>query len=151
MAIFHHAVNAFSLGEDRADLMQEVLLAVWRAAPCFRGESQPTTFLYRVSHNTAMSWRRKRNKDQRQVEQAQANFSEAAKVNRREHQLEQLYRMIHALTPLDRSLILLSLDEVSYREMAEIHGINESLVGVRLLRARTKLMEQMEEHNNESR
>ena len=151
MAIFHHAVYAFASGEDRADLMQEILLAVWKAATSFRGDAQPTTFLYRVSHNTAMSWRRKRINDQRSVEQAQTNFSEAHSPNSRQEQVEQLYAMIRALPLLDRSLLLLSLDEVSYREMAEIHGINENLVGVRLLRARTKLMEQMKEQNNEAR
>jgi RNA polymerase sigma-70 factor (ECF subfamily) len=143
MAILHHAVNAFAQGDDRNDLMQEVLLAVWKSIPSFRGEAQPTTFIYRVSHNTAMTWRRKQNQSMPPVD--------LPGPNRTNPKLDQLYEVIQTFPPLDRSLLLLSLDEVSYREMAEIHGISESLAGVRLLRARTKLMEQMKEANHGSR
>ncbi len=128
--------------------MQDVLLAVWRAIPAFRGGSQTTTFLYRVSHNTAMTWRRKRGNYARLVEQAA--LQPAISGDRaREQQLERLYAKIREFPPLDRSLLLLSLEEVSYREIAEIHGIAENLVGVRLTRARAKLIEQMKEEIDE--
>ena len=148
-AILHHVVNAFAEIGDRADLMQDVLLAVWKAIPAFRGGAQPTTFLYRVSHNTAMTWRRKRGNYQRLVNQAALEPQTSAGDRTREQQLEQLYARIRQFPPLDRSLLLLSLDEVSYREMAEIHGIAENLVGVRLTRARAKLIEQMKEEIHE--
>ncbi|MCX6613810.1 MAG: hypothetical protein NTW74_23560 [Acidobacteria bacterium] len=109
----------------------------------FRGAAQPTTFIYRVSHNTAMTWRRKQKQSMPPVD--------LPTPSRTNPKLDQLYEVIQTFPPLDRSLLLLSLDEVSYREMAEIHGISESLVGVRLLRARTKLMEQMKEANPGSR
>ncbi len=143
MTILHHAVNAFAQGDDRKDLMQEILLAVWKSIPAFRGDAQPTTFIYRVSHNTAMTWRRKQ---QQSRPPADLPRPEAASPK-----LDQLYDGIQTFPPLDRSLLLLSLDEVSYREMAEIHGITESLVGVRLLRARAKLVELMKEETHESR
>ena len=143
-AILHHVVNGFAGADDRADLMQEVLLAVWRAIPAFRGGSQPTTFLYRVSHNAAMMWRRRRGSYQRLVDQA-AHEPTATTDPNRAGQIEQLYTRIREFPALDRSLLLLSLDEVSYREMAEIHGIPENLVGVRLTRARAKLIEKMKE------
>jgi RNA polymerase sigma factor (sigma-70 family) len=145
-AILHHAVNAFAEGSDRDDLMQEVLLSVWRAIPAFRGEAGPTTYLYRISHNAAMTWRRRQQKSRR----AEEAFREAPSATRSNPQVDRLYEAIRAFPPLDRSLLLLYLDELSYREMAEIHGISESLVGVRLSRARTKLMEQMKEESNES-
>ena len=148
-AILHHVVNAFAEIGDRADLMQDVLLAVWKAIPAFRGGAQPTTFLYRVSHNTAMTWRRKRGNYQRLVNQAALEPQTSAGDRTREQQLEQLYARIRQFPPLDRSLLVLSLDEVSYREMAEIHGIAENLVGVRLTRARAKLIEQMKEEIHE--
>ena len=71
-AILRRVVSAFALGADRDDLMQEVLLAVWTASPAFRGHAQLTTFLYRVSHNTAMTWRRGRQGYLRRVEQVAA-------------------------------------------------------------------------------
>ena len=67
-AILHHVANGFAEGADRQDLMQELLLAVWKAIPAFRGESQVTSFLFRVTHNTALTWRRTRHNYQRRVE-----------------------------------------------------------------------------------
>lgn len=145
-ALLHHVVNAFAGPADRADLMQEVLLAVWKAIPAFQGASQPSTFLYRVSHNTAMSWLRTRGNYQRLLSQAALEPQPTPHVHtKREERLERLYARIREFPPLDRSLLLLWLDEVSYREIAEIHGIAENLVGVRLTRARTRLIEQMKE------
>lgn len=147
-AILHHVVNAFAEGQaDRADLMQDVLVAVWRAIPAFRGEARVTTFLYRVSHNAAMTWRRARGNYQRLLARAGALEPRplAGIETPGDERVERLYAHIRELPPLDRSLLLLWLDEVSYREMAEIHGIAENLVGVRLTRARAKLIERMKE------
>jgi RNA polymerase sigma-70 factor (ECF subfamily) len=55
-AIVHHVVNGFAAGDDRNDLLQEVLLAVWKSIPAFRGQARPTTYLYRVCHNAALLW-----------------------------------------------------------------------------------------------
>lgn len=140
-AILHHAVNGFAEGCDRDDLMQEVLLSIWKAIPSFRSESQPSSYLYRISHNAAMTWRRKQNNDRRRAEA----FGAAVASNGPHQQVESLYAAIRAFPPIDRSLLLMYLDELSYREMAEIHGISENLVGVRLTRARTKLMDQPKE------
>ncbi|MFN0101931.1 MAG: RNA polymerase sigma factor [Bryobacteraceae bacterium] len=144
-AILHHVVNAFAGLDDRGDLMQEVLLAVWKSLPAFRGDSRPTTFLYRVSHNAAMTWRRTRSNYRRLVERAAIEPPANSADPEREERLERLYTRIREFPALDRSLLLLWLDEVSYREMAEIHGIAENLVGVRLTRARGKLIEEMKE------
>jgi RNA polymerase sigma-70 factor (ECF subfamily) len=59
--------------------------------------------------------------------------------------LEWLYERIGRLNPVDRSLILLSLDGLSYREMAEVLGISESNVGVKLHRIKQRLTEMSEE------
>jgi len=53
--------------------------------------------------------------------------------------LERLYAAIHALPDFDRALVLLSLDSLAYREIAEITGLNENQVGVALTRARKRL------------
>ncbi len=150
-AILRHVVNAFAVGSDRDDLMQEVLLAVWQALPAFRGDAQLTTFLYRVSHNTAMTWRRGRQGYLRRVEQIAAGglWGPGDSVDdARTEQLERVYAAIREFPPLDRSLLLLWLDEIGYREIAAIHGLEESNVGVRLNRARTRLMEQLKGENN---
>jgi RNA polymerase sigma factor (sigma-70 family) len=142
-AMLHHVANAFAEGADRHDLMQELLLALWRAVPAFRERSQPSTFIYRVAHNAALTWRRSQSSARRRedrLETLAAPELGADPGSAREHQaLERLYRHIRELPPIDRSLILLHLDGVAYAAMAEIHGITENNVGVRLNRAKQKL------------
>ena len=149
IAILYRVVNGFAEGDDRNDLMQEVMLAVWHAIPRFRAESKPTTFLYRFSHNAALSWRRTRHNYRRRVEQA-AVFAEIDSqpdhTPTHDPRLDDLYAAIRRLPELDRSLILLSLDGVSYADMAAIHGPSESNVGARLNRIKQRLTKDMEKH-----
>jgi RNA polymerase sigma factor (sigma-70 family) len=143
--ILHHVANAFATGADRHDLMQELMLALWRAVPAFRAASLASTFIYRVTHNAALTWKRAERGYRRRLdtfEELQPTTTIAA-----EHppgdgpaeRLELLYTAIRALDPLDRSLVLLQLDGVSYADVATIHGITESNVGVRLNRIKQKL------------
>lgn len=131
--------NGFADGADRQDLMQELLLAVWKSIPAFRGAAQASTYIYRVAHHAALTWKRRERNYQRRVAQseslvAQEGPDDSARL------LEKVYTAIRQLLPpLDRSLMLLSLDGLGYGEMAAIHGLTESNVGVRLSRARQKL------------
>jgi RNA polymerase sigma-70 factor (ECF subfamily) len=140
--ILHHVANGFATGADRHDLMQELMLSLWRAAPAYRAESLPSTFIYRVTHNAALSWKRAERGYRRRLDTFQDLQPEPpdhpgadAPVDR----LELLYTAIRRLEPLDRSLVLLQLDGVSYAQIADIHGITESNVGVRLNRIKQKL------------
>ena len=142
-AMLHHVANGFAEGADRHDLMQELLLALWRAVPVFREGSQPSTFIYRVAHNAALTWRRSQKSFRQRTLRFQAlavhEPSADPESGEARDTLEILYRHIRELPPLDRSLILLHLDGVSYAGMAEIHGLTETNVGVRLTRAKQKL------------
>ena len=145
-AILHHVANGFAEGDDQKDLMQELLLAVWKAIPAFRSDAQPSTFIYRVSHNAALTWKRTQRNYRRKVDE----FESLAPTDTSGHAtdpsaalLEQVYVEIRKLPPLDRSLMLLSLDGVSYADMAQIHGLSESNVGVRLNRAKQQLAKAM--------
>lgn len=153
-AIVHHVVNGFASGDDRNDLLQEVLLAVWKSIPAFRGQAKPTTYLYRVSHNAALTWIRTEKNYRRRVDQhgasAHGEFADATDPLTDER-LAQVYAAIHQLKPLDRSLILLSLDGLSYREMAEVLGISESNVGVKLNRIKTQLTQTLKGNEHEPR
>lgn len=151
IAILYRVANGFAEGDDRNDLMQEVMLAVWKAVPHFRGHSKPTTFLYRVSHNAALTWRRTRKNYQKHIEEAgvfAAIGNQRDNAAPRDQLLEQLYAAIRCLPEVDRSLILLSLDGVSYDEMAAIHGLSESNVGVKLNRIKQRLTKQLTEKEN---
>jgi len=104
-AILHHVVNGFAAGADRNDLLQDVLLAVWKSIPAFRDQAKPTTYLYRVSHNAALLWIRTEKNYRRRVEQfgasAPTGFAPDAD-SLTDERLAKLYSAIRQLKPVDR-------------------------------------------------
>ncbi|HLP77095.1 MAG TPA: sigma-70 family RNA polymerase sigma factor [Candidatus Paceibacterota bacterium] len=149
-AILHRVVNGFASGDDRNDLLQEILLAVWKSIPAFREHAKPTTYLYRVCHNAALLWIRTQRNYRRRVEQLSAEPSHdflPAADSPPDERLAALYAAIRQLKPADRSLILLALDGLSYRDMAAVIGISESNVGVKLNRIKAQLTKTLKESN----
>ena len=143
-AILHHVANGFATGADRHDLMQELMLALWRAVPAFRAASLASTFIFRVTHNAALTWMRaersyRRRLDTFQQQHGSPDLAAGVGLDASTDLLELLYSAIHTLEPIDRSLLLLQLDGASYAQIAEIHGLSESNVGVRLNRIKHKL------------
>ena len=138
--------RAYTLTSDECqDLAQEILLQAWRSLPEFEGRATAATWFYRVALHTAMNWHRKdesrRSRQQPLVEvQAVApEGSNGAEQAQQRETVEQLYAAIHQLPKTDAALVLLYLDELSYREMADVLGISESNVGVKLNRAKKAL------------
>jgi RNA polymerase sigma-70 factor (ECF subfamily) len=137
--------------EDRQDLAQEILLQVWRSLPQFQGRASACTWIYRVALNTALGWRRKEHRRQArqqpvlQIEDLPVAGLDAAQQIVHRETVERLYAAIRQLPETDGALVLLYLDDLSYREMAEVLGIAESNVGVKLNRARKALGELMKE------
>jgi RNA polymerase sigma-70 factor (ECF subfamily) len=124
-----------------------MMLALWHAVPAFRGEASPSTFIYRVVHNTALTWYRRRRR--RVPTEALDETAHAAPVSVKVERSEALYRAIRQLPELDRSLVLLYLDEVSYRDISALLGITSSNVGVRLNRIRKRLAGLIEESDHD--
>jgi RNA polymerase sigma factor (sigma-70 family) len=107
VGVLTRIARAFAAGANEQDLLQELMVAVWRAAPTFRGESAASTFIFRVAHNRAMTWRRseaRRSARQREFERLHVDEAIADPL------LERLYGAIRKLPALDRSLLLLSLE-----------------------------------------
>jgi RNA polymerase sigma-70 factor (ECF subfamily) len=151
-AIVHHVVNGFAAGDDRNDLLQEILLAAWKSIPVFRGQARPATYLYRVCHNAALLWIRTEKNYRRRIARFAAFPSDEPASDTDslvDERLAQLYSAIRQLKPLDRSLILLSLDRLSYGEMAEVLGLSESNVGVKLNRIKTQLAQTLKGNKHE--
>ncbi len=140
---------------DAADLEQQMLLQLWLALPSFAGEAKPSTWIYRVCLNTAMTWRRGTRRRERHIDHAANPIEIAApSATPAEHAgdrelLDRLYAAIRALPDFDRVLVLLSLDGLAYREIAEITGLTENHVGVTLTRARKRLAHYLEGIVNE--
>ena len=122
--------------EDREDLFQEMVLQLWKAAPSFEGRSKFSTWMYRIALSTALlDFRKKR---------PPVSYPEIL-PDRPEHQpeqsmeAEQLMEALKKLEDADKALITLYLEDLSYQEIAEITGISENYVGVKLNRIKTKL------------
>ena len=149
--------RAYTLGEqEREDLAQEILLQIWRSLPRFENRSSPSTWIYRVALNTALGWHRKEGRRRARhepwltVEDVPTDQADSdSQIGQREL-VERLYSAIHQLPKADAALVLLYLDDLSYREMAEVLGLSESNVGVKLNRARKALGELMKEVSRES-
>lgn len=138
--------RAYTLNsEECQDLAQEILLQAWRSLPNFAGKASAATWFYRVALHTAMNWRRKdqprrsRQQPLLEVHEFAGRGSDSAEQVQQRETVEQLYGAIRRLPKTDAALVLLYLDELSYREMAEVMGISESNVGVKLSRAKRAL------------
>ena len=132
---------------DQDDLFQEIVIQVWRSITTFRQESSVTTWLYRISLNTAIRWTQKERKHQHSetIDDLQQIIHEN-KVPADER-LIWLYEEIHQLNEIDRSLTLLLLDGFSYKEMAAITGITESNVGVKINRIKKQLINKSKKYD----
>jgi RNA polymerase sigma factor (sigma-70 family) len=126
--------------EDRKDLFQEIVLQVWKSLGSFRHESSLSTWMYRIALNTAITHLKKEKKTLNQ--QLSLNGIEIPELNdsdEKEEQLNALFIAIEHLDKIDKSIILLYLEEKSYEEISEITGLSKSNVGVKLNRIKTKL------------
>jgi RNA polymerase sigma-70 factor, ECF subfamily len=137
-------VYAFD-AEARKDLQQEILLQIWRSLPSFTGASTPETWLYRVALNTALGFsrrqsvRREASLPPEAYENAEIATESLDTSMESEEQTARLHAAIERLGSVDRMLVTMYLDDRSYREMADVLGISENLVGVKLHRIRKAL------------
>lgn len=141
--------------EDQDDLFQEVLVNLWSSIRAFRGEAKETTWIYRVAFNTAMAWRRTEQR-RRFKHEAFVKFDVAPQTQPGPDELlpekeivERLYAAIRQLPKVEASLALMHLDGLSYQEMADVLGISDNYIGVKLNRIRKQLAEQLKGGNNE--
>ena len=124
--------------ENISDLYQEVTLNLWKGFPRFRGDSKPTTWVYRIAVNTCISWLRLSSR-QPQTVPFTLSMADLFADEQEKESLRELYNLINRLGKLERALILLWLDERTYEEIAEILDISVSNVGVRINRIKAKL------------
>jgi RNA polymerase sigma-70 factor (ECF subfamily) len=148
-AISRLAYSYEALGSVREELVQEIALAIWQALAHFRGECSERTFVFRIAHNQGLShvWRR------RLPHEPLEDLEEAAQpVDPRPHpeeqaaqtdQRERLMSAIQLLPVMHRQMIVLMLEGLSHAEIAEVVGITDNNVAVRLNRARKALKDTM--------
>jgi RNA polymerase sigma-70 factor (ECF subfamily) len=133
---------------DREDIYQEILIAIWTALPRFRGDSSERTWVYRIAHNIAISASVRRNRRKRNLSsyaldldmQSASSFDpEAASLEAERRRL--LAEAVRRISGLDKQIVLLYLEDLSNREIADVVGLSEGAVATRLSRARITLAE----------
>ena len=128
-------------GPDREDLMQEILMALWRALPRFRGESSLRTFVLQVAHNRSITFATRRRRFADLPEEGllpdPAPLVEERLIEAQDR--DRLFRAIRRLPEAQRQAVMLQLEGLSQREIAALQETSEGNVGVRLTRARKVL------------
>ena len=136
---------------DQDDLYQEILFQIWRGLRDLREKQFANTWLYRVAINTAISFVRKRaSRSNRVVHFEPADLTRTIESRQTtdessDDRIASLYNAIYQLDPLEKALVTLFLEDLTYEQMAEATGINANNVGVMLHRARKKLSGLMKE------
>ncbi len=132
-------------GAAREDLEQDIAFAVMRAAPAFRGEAAMSTYIYRIAHNCGIDALKKRDEN---VVEFKHDLHRGASHNPEDSTLknERRERLAAAIRQLPLSIrqpLVLRLEGLSYKEIAEILDLTTSNVGVRLHRAKDALKTQL--------
>jgi RNA polymerase sigma-70 factor (ECF subfamily) len=140
--IIHKVCSIYcDLEEDRRDLFQEILVQLWKSYPSFRSESKFTTWMYRVALNTAItSFKKdKRQPDKSGISYENLQLAEEIYDTRTEDQIIILNQAVSQLSGIEKSIILLFLEDKKYEEIAEITGITQNYVRVKMNRIKKKL------------
>jgi len=139
--ILHKICFVYSTNKpDRQDLYQEIILQLWKSYPSFSGRSEFSTWMYRVALNTAITLVKKRKtrsvryKEHDQVydPEKDMDYSEDVRI---------LHKAISHLSRVEKAIVLMYLDENSYKEMAEALGMSVKNISVKLVRIKGKLAE----------
>ncbi len=126
-------------GGDAEDLVQEILMQIWRSLPSYDQTATINTWCYRIALNTAISWRRSATRAKRRPPEnrvatesllGQADFSSEAKL---------LERFLNSLSEIDRAVLLMYLDDLSNQEIAESMGVSDGAIRTRISRIREQL------------
>lgn len=128
---------------DREDLFQEICLQAWKSINSFRGESQFSTWLYRVALNIAITHLKKEKNKPTQTSLL-PNETELENNNPIELQTQAMHKAIAELNKIDKALVMLYLEDYSYIDIGKILGITPNNVAVKMNRLKVKLKERTE-------
>ena len=143
--IIYKVANSYCKdADDRKDLVQEIIIQLWRSFTTFNNSVKISTWMYRVALNVAISFYRK---DSRRKEISATLSDQLIEIipdqrpDETEGQINQLQQFIAELKDLDRALMILYLEEKSQKEIAEIVGLSETNVSTKINRVKEKLKE----------
>lgn len=143
-----HKVNQvyFKSKIDKEDNFQEVVYQLWRSFPSLQNKEKPASWIYAVAINTSISKVRQDSRIKFCETSDSALNIEAATPNEQQEQNENYQRLINALYKLneiDKSIMLLYMEDYSYEEIAEIVGMSSSNIGMKIHRLKNRLQKQL--------
>lgn len=127
--------RSYARGDEHRDLCQEILLQIWRGLDGFEGRSAPSTWVYRVALNTAITFRRKNGLHVRTTGAIETDARrEPVSPPAPRSEVLILEEFLGSLGKVDRAVFLLYLEDLSYHDMSEITGLTEGHIAVRVSR-----------------
>ena len=136
--------------EDRKDMYQEILVNIWKSLDKFRGESSMSTWIYRIAVNTSLTFAgksyRNLNLNIEQLPQGTGILPEDDELEKKQHtelQLEELETQLNLLSIIDKALVTMVLEGLSMREIADVIGLTEPNVKVKIHRIKENLKQQL--------
>ena len=140
--IIHKICNIYcNTSEDKKDMMQEITFQLWKAFPNFQEKSKFSTWMYRIALNTAITDIR-RSKKNPIIDAFSENtpvFFEKEDIPILDDSVNKLYKVIGKLNDVEKAIILMYLEKKTYIEIAEVVGISEKNVSVKIVRIKAKL------------
>ena len=133
--------------EDEQDLFQEIVLQLWRSYDSFKGQSKISTWMYRVALNTAITLFRKKTESPQTDELMDFHHRDYVEDDdEKQQQITLLYKVIKMLPKVERAIVMMYLDDLPYRDIAENLGITEVNARVKMNRLKKTLKELMTQH-----
>ena len=143
--------------DDRRDLYQEILINTWNGLDTFRGDAKPGTWMYRIAVNTALGFAGKRKKRlqfslslEKSDLKSLSDESDTEPETEKEEMLKKMEMRINQLSVIDKILVTLLFEDVSYREIADIVGITEPNVRVKIHRIKQELQHSLKTESHEN-
>lgn len=139
--IFHLCYGYTGDSDSANDLMQETFMKVWSNLDKFRNQAMISTWIYRIAVNTCLSWLRVEKRQAKDELTENIIETKAEEFSEKNEQIALLYNCISQLEENERIIITMVLDELPYPEIAEISGISEGNLRVKIHRIKHKLTE----------
>ena len=138
----YHLCYGYTGDDDAAnDLLQETFLKVWQNLHKFRNQALISTWIYRIAVNTCLTYLRSEKRQAKDELTPLIAESKPEVFSEKNEQVALLYKCISKLEESERIIITLVLDEVPYPEIAEVSGISEGNLRVKIYRIKQKLTE----------
>lgn len=127
---------------DQEDLRQEIIFQLWKSIDKFKGDSQFSSWMYRVAINTSITYFKK---DKRRPDKSEIipnlDISDETESDEKESQLAHFYKAVKTLNKIEKAIILLFIEGYSHNDIAKQLGLSSGNTRVKLNRTKQKIKE----------